>query len=193
MNNISMIACVGKNLELGKNNDLIWHLPNDLKYFIDYLEPVDKLYGIAVDDLEPKIYSYQQDKIIRLYDNDIPDYIIIDESMDDNYEMEVMAKCDEQGQPHSVVDASLYKKLAIGTIGYSAQETVRNFLYQYTAYNESISFSCIPIYYLDVNKRITVKDKKSGINGDYVIKTMTMPLSPASTMSIMASRALNRI
>ena len=30
---VSMIACVGKNLELGKNNDLIWHLPNDLKYF----------------------------------------------------------------------------------------------------------------------------------------------------------------
>lgn len=33
MKNISMIACVGKNLELGKNNTLIWHLPNDLKYF----------------------------------------------------------------------------------------------------------------------------------------------------------------
>lgn len=31
--NISIIACVGKNLELGKNNDLIWHLPNDLKFF----------------------------------------------------------------------------------------------------------------------------------------------------------------
>ena len=30
---LSIIACVGKNLELGKNNDLIWHLPNDLKYF----------------------------------------------------------------------------------------------------------------------------------------------------------------
>ena len=33
MENISIIACVGKNLELGKNNDLIWHLPGDLKYF----------------------------------------------------------------------------------------------------------------------------------------------------------------
>lgn len=31
--NISMIACVGENLELGKNNALIWHLPNDLKFF----------------------------------------------------------------------------------------------------------------------------------------------------------------
>ena len=30
---LSMIACVGKNLCLGKNNDLIWHLPGDLKYF----------------------------------------------------------------------------------------------------------------------------------------------------------------
>ena len=33
MKNISIIACVGKKRELGKNNDLIWHLPNDLKYF----------------------------------------------------------------------------------------------------------------------------------------------------------------
>lgn len=30
---ISLIAVVGKNNELGKNNDLIWHLPNDLKFF----------------------------------------------------------------------------------------------------------------------------------------------------------------
>ena len=167
--------------------------PNVLNYFIDYIEPVDKLYGISVDDIEPKIYSYQQDRIIRLYDNEIPNYIIIDETMSDEYEMEVMAKCDEQGQPHSVVKGDLYKKLTIGTIGYSAQETVRDFLYQYTSYNENITLSCIPIYYLDVNKRITVKDKKSNISGDYVIKSITMPLSPASTMNITASRALNRI
>lgn len=30
---ISIIAAIGENLELGKNNDLIWQLPNDLKYF----------------------------------------------------------------------------------------------------------------------------------------------------------------
>jgi dihydrofolate reductase len=30
---ISIIAAIGKNGELGKDNDLIWHLPNDLKRF----------------------------------------------------------------------------------------------------------------------------------------------------------------
>lgn len=30
---ITIIAAIGKNGELGKNNDLIWHLPGDLKFF----------------------------------------------------------------------------------------------------------------------------------------------------------------
>ena len=29
----SIIAAIGKNNELGKDNNLIWHLPNDLKFF----------------------------------------------------------------------------------------------------------------------------------------------------------------
>lgn len=30
---VSMIAAVGKNLELGKNNNLIWHFKDDMKFF----------------------------------------------------------------------------------------------------------------------------------------------------------------
>lgn len=33
--NISIIAAIGKNNELGKNGDLIWHLKGDLKFFKD--------------------------------------------------------------------------------------------------------------------------------------------------------------
>lgn len=33
MKNVSMIAAIGKNNELGSNNSLIWNLPNDLKFF----------------------------------------------------------------------------------------------------------------------------------------------------------------
>jgi dihydrofolate reductase len=33
MNTITIIAAIGKNNELGYKNDLLWHLPNDLKFF----------------------------------------------------------------------------------------------------------------------------------------------------------------
>jgi dihydrofolate reductase len=30
---LTIVAAIGENRELGKNNDLIWHLPADLKHF----------------------------------------------------------------------------------------------------------------------------------------------------------------
>lgn len=35
MNKITLIAAIGKNRELGYNNDLIWKIPEDLKFFKD--------------------------------------------------------------------------------------------------------------------------------------------------------------
>ncbi|MCB9188527.1 MAG: dihydrofolate reductase [Flavobacteriales bacterium] len=32
---VSIIAALGKNNEIGKNNDLIWHLPKDMKFFTE--------------------------------------------------------------------------------------------------------------------------------------------------------------
>jgi len=32
---ISLIAAIGKNNELGKGNDLLWHMPADMQYFRD--------------------------------------------------------------------------------------------------------------------------------------------------------------
>lgn len=36
MNNVSMIAAIGKNNELGKDNNLIWRVKEDLKAFKEY-------------------------------------------------------------------------------------------------------------------------------------------------------------
>ena len=33
INNLYLIACIGKNNELGANNDLIWKFSNDMKFF----------------------------------------------------------------------------------------------------------------------------------------------------------------
>jgi hypothetical protein len=51
----------------------------------------------------------------------------------------------------------------------------------------------IPIYYLEPNTRITVNDPVSGMKGDYIINSMTIPLDIGGTMTIQATRALEKL
>lgn len=167
--------------------------PNDLQYFIDFLEPIGPLNDCSVDSLTPKIYSYQQDKINKLYEADIPNVILINISADAAERAEIIEKCELEGQPFANVNNNIYSKIAFNTTGYAAYTTARELLYQYTDYNSSISIQSIPIYYLDVNRRITVQDKASDIYGDYIIKSISLPLDAKSTMSITATKAMQRI
>ena len=167
--------------------------PNDLKYFFDYLEPSDNLFDCSVDAIGQKIHSYQQDSIKKLYNLDVPNIILIDVNMDSNEKEKLVTKCENEGQSKAYVDHNIYSKIAIGTVGYTAQEVARDLLYRYTDYMESITIQNVPIYYIEPNTRITVYDQKSGIHGDYIIKSISLPLDAGSTMSISATRALERI
>lgn len=172
--------------------DLVYN-PNDLEYFFDFLDPADKLADCSVDKIGTKIYSYQEEKIRRLYNTDVPDQILFDINMDAYERIKLQQKCYLSGQSYANVDHSVYAQIAEGTNGYTAQEVARELLYQYTNYNEVISIQVVPIYYLDVNTRITVRDKRSGIYGDYIINSISLPLNAGSPMTINASKALERI
>ena len=77
----------------------------------------------------------------------------------------------------------------ISTQGKSAKEALDNLLYTHTYYCESITLSCIPIYYLEPNVRISVYDETSGINGEYIIKSFSLQLAYNGSMSITATKA----
>lgn len=166
--------------------------PNELTYWIDFIEPAE-LYDISVDAVGPKIYSYQQDKIKRLYDAEVPNVILIDANASAIAQSSLITKCESNGQAYARVGPNVYDAVSLGTTGYSAQEIARSLLYQYTDYTSTISITSIPIYYLDVNNRITIYDRASGIYGDYVVKSINLPLDAKSTMSISATEALERV
>ena len=66
MKNISIIACVGKNLELGKNNDLLWHLPNDLKYFKSVTSGKTVIMGRRTFDSLPGVLPKRRNIVLQL-------------------------------------------------------------------------------------------------------------------------------
>ncbi len=70
---------------------------------------------------------------------------------------------------------------------------IKDLLYQYTHLNNTISFTSLPLYYLEPNTRITVEDDPAGIYGDYIIQSISLPLDISSTMTINAYKALQKI
>ena len=51
----------------------------------------------------------------------------------------------------------------------------------------------IPLYYLEPNIRIGVRDIEADISGDFIIKTISLPLDVGSTMSVSATRAIEKL
>ena len=74
---ISIIAAVGENNELGKNNDLIWHLPNDLKFFKTVTTGKTVLMGRNTFWSLPKVLPNRTNIVITDVEEEYPKEVII--------------------------------------------------------------------------------------------------------------------
>ena len=102
-----------------------------------------------------------------VFEPEIPDFIIIELGQEDTEEKR--HECEMKGQRYIQVNTSIFNMMTGGGSSNSAYNKIRELLDQYTSYNESISIQAIPIYYLEPNTRIGVRDIESNIFGDYII------------------------
>ena len=79
-----------------------------------------------------------------------------------------------------------------GTLN-SAHNEIRNLLYQHTQYNEGVSVQLLPMYFLEPNTRITLRDDATNIHGDYIINSISLPLDISGNTSLSCSKALAQI
>ncbi len=77
MKNITMIAAVGKNLELGKNNDLIWHLKEDMKFFKEQTMGKPIIMGRKTFESLPKLLPGRKHIILTKQNLDLPEEVLI--------------------------------------------------------------------------------------------------------------------
>ena len=81
----------------------------------------------------------------------------------------------------------------ISNQGKSAQDVLEELLYNYSYCIESVTIQSIPIYTLQPNVKIAVKDQESKIDGEYVVNKISIPLTYNGVMSINATKAPVRI
>lgn len=171
--------------------DEVLKYPSDIDFYLDFIDSTAAISELSIVNIGRRTKVINDDSINCVFEPEIPDLVLLnmeDENIDDLRE-----ECENKGQDYIQLSGNLYSMITGGGTANSAYNLVRELLYQYTSYNESISINSIPIFYLEPNTRITVRDAQSGIYGDYMINSISIPFDVASTMILSCTRALERI
>ena len=78
---INMIAAVGKNRELGKDNKLIWHLPGDLKFFKEMTMGKTVVMGRKTFESLPKILPGRKNVVLSRSKQNYPEEVLVYKSL----------------------------------------------------------------------------------------------------------------
>ena len=171
--------------------DDIINNPENVDYYLDFIDSEAAISKFSVDSIGRRSLVENSNDFNCVFEAEIPNYVIIEAGQDDTADRR--AECEARNQKYIQVETSIFKMLSIGEKQNSCFNEVKSLLYNYTGYNETIQIQALPIYNLEPNTRITVKDVASDISGDYMINTISLPFEPGGTMSISATRAIEKL
>ena len=163
--------------------------PELLPFWLDFIEQDQEpaLWQYSVAQIGRRSKSINDDQVKAIYFRDTPPLLFVSE----DYE-------EVEGEENlNYVRINLVPPISnyfrISAQGKSAKSVMDSLLYEGTYYQDSVTISSIPIYYLEPNVRIQVQDDTTGINGQYLIKSYSLQLAHNGTMSITATRVTEAI
>ena len=167
-------------------NKKVFEEPESLNFWLDFLDNDSELSKYSVDAIGVRQKLTNDNSVKSIYYRDTPNVILYQAGSSSSSSV---------GTGESVLQVPLnYKGMfSQSAQGKSAKDAIDNLLYNHAYCTESVTISSIPIYYLEPNKRIYVYDDKSGIEGDYLVSKITVPLTHNGTMSITATKVVDRI
>ena len=175
-------------------NKNVWNAPQLLNFWFDFMDTTEDIellemnkYAVSVIGNRPKVVN--DSNIKAIYFRETPTVIFINKSNSKKWEYTER----KSGYTYIQIPDSMLTLFNISSQGKSAQNTLEECMYNDTYCIESVSMNIIPIYYLQPNTRIYVRDDNSKINGEYIVSRFTIPLNYNGTMSINATKIADRI
>lgn len=160
--------------------------PELLNFWIDFIDPeASGLEKYAVDQIGPRPKVVNENSVKAIYYREVPN-ILFEETHDSEFSH-------QPGYTYIYLNDALKNLFVMSGQGVSAKDKIEELLNNYTFMSEGIQISGVPIYRLDANTRISVKDVETGISGEYIISRISLPLGHNGTMSITASKAVELI
>ena len=155
--------------------------PTNLIFWFDFIEPAGDFIKFSVPVLGSRVKIDSKSNVRAIAYLDTPE--IIFSELDRN----IIIPTDNNYTKLQLGDFE--NMIAKSTQGVEARAAIDALLFQHTYCAESLSLTCIPIYYLQPNTRIRIEDDVSGIKGDYIIKSISFSLTYNGTMGLTVTQA----
>ena len=163
--------------------------PASLIFWIDFIDTYGELEQYSIENIGIRTKVENKNDITSLFYEKTPEVeFIINPTETYSYNPET----DMSYQPLWIQD-SIQELFTISGRGISASEQLNNLVYKHLCCAESVSLTSVPIYYLEPNTRIYIKDEKTNIDGDYLLSKVTIPLGYSGTMSLSATKVIRQL
>ena len=184
------------NLESHSYRDDYYNHPDSIDYFLDMIDQDTELGKYSIRNIGKRtlVIANNNQGINCIFEPNIPDIVYIAKNQYDTEKRKQVGNLlSGYKQQWAQISDYLYNSMQQGGKLNSCYEKIKDLLYQYTQMNQTVSITGLPIYHLEPNTRITIHDNASGIYGDFIIQSISLPLDISSTMSINAYKALTKI
>ena len=163
--------------------------PEGINFWFDFLDSESELGKYKVCKVGDRAKAANDTNIKSIYFRDVPTVIFVDQNSD------IAEERRKKGTGYTYIQLPDYLEnlFSMSSQGKSAMDILDDWLYSFAYCAESITINTLPIYYLQPNTRISVRDDNSGINGDYIVTRLTIPLTHNGTMSISATKAVESL
>ena len=166
--------------------------PYLLNFWFDFLDTTGELSKYSVRAIGQRPKNVNNSNVKAIYYRGVPNLIFV--NRDDEDATEYYNKIDKKtAYTYVNSNTTLENCLTISSQGISAMETLQTLLNENTFCTENVTLTTIPIYHLEPNIRISIKDEESKVNGEYIINKITVPLTYNGTMSINAVKIVDDI
>lgn len=166
--------------------------PYLLNFWFDFLDTTGELSKYSVRAIGQRPKNVNNSNVRAIYYRGVPNLIFV--NRDDEDATEYYNKIDKKtAYTYVNSNTTLENCLTISSQGISAMETLQTLLNENTFCTENVTLTTIPIYHLEPNTRISIKDEESKVNGEYIINKITVPLTYNGTMSINAVKIVDDI
>ena len=161
--------------------------PNLINFWFDFLDTTGDIGRYSVRAIGQRPKNVNDTSITSIYYRKVPNLIYYNsEDKDSIYDK-------KDGYSYINLTPALKNCITISTQGKTAWEEMENFLNTYTYATESSQITAIPIYNIDANTKVSLKDYQSKTNGEYYISKITLPLAYNGTMSLTATKAVDAV